>query len=105
MKNSAVPSALGRPFADVMYMQDQLNNSMRMRADMSGYRNPISLDDDAKFLGWQETLSGKSFPLFNITVAAHPLYGSTVSDATLRELGLRVPQTLSTSDVIDLPSK
>lgn len=82
-----------------------MNNSMRMGDDMAGYRDPISLDGDANFIGWQDTLSGKSFPLFNITVAAHPLYRSTVSEATLRELGLQVPQILSTYKVIDSPSK
>jgi len=82
-----------------------MNNSMRRENDMSGYRNPNGLDADADFVGWQETLSGKSFPLFNITAAAHPLCGSTVSDATLRGLGLRVPQTLSQYALTNLPSK
>ena len=86
-------------------MRDQMNNSMRMEDDMAGYRDPISLDGDVNFIGWQETLSGKSFPLFNISIAAHPLYGSTVSEATLRQFGLQVPQILSTSNVKDSPSK
>ena len=54
-------------------------------------------DSDAIFLGWQEKLSGDIFPLFNITVADHPLCHSTVSEATLRRLHLQVPQTLSPS--------
>ena len=62
---------------------------------MPEYTNPPGSDSDASFIGWQETLSGKSFPLFNITVADHPLYRSAVSDATLRRLCLRVPRTLS----------
>jgi hypothetical protein len=62
---------------------------------MSEHTNPHGSDSDANFIGWQETLSGKIFPLFNITIADHPLYRSTVSDATLRRLRLRVPQTLS----------
>ena len=49
-------------------------------------------DSDANFLGWQGKLSGKIFPLFNITVADHPLYQSTVSEETLRRLRLRVPR-------------
>ncbi len=85
-------------------MQDQINNSIGRGNSMSEYRYPIGLDADANFVGWQETLSGKSFPLFNITAAAHPLYGSTVSDVTLRGLGLRVPQTRSSYDVTDLTS-
>jgi hypothetical protein len=56
---------------------------------------PPGPDSDAKFVGWQEKLSGEIFPLFNITVADHPLYQSTVSEATLHRLHLRVPQILS----------
>jgi phage/plasmid-like protein (TIGR03299 family) len=52
-------------------------------------------DFDAKFLGWQEKKSADIFPLFNITLEDHPLYQSTVSEATLRKLRLRVPQTPS----------
>ena len=62
---------------------------------MPEYTNPPGSDSYASFIGWQETLSGKSFPLFNITIVDHPLYRSTVSDATLRRLLLRVPRTLS----------
>jgi len=57
--------------------------------------NPPNSDTDATFLGWQKKLSEDMFPLFNITVAGHPLYQSTVSEATLRRLHLRVPQTTS----------
>jgi hypothetical protein len=64
---------------------------------MPEHTNPPGSDSDANFVGWQETLSGKIFPLFNITIADHPLYQSTVSDATLRRLRLRVPRTLSPS--------
>ena len=71
---------------------------------MLEYRNPPGPDSDAKFVGWQETVSGKSFPLFSITIADHPAYRSTVSDATLRSLGLRVPQFSSDAET-DLPFK
>jgi hypothetical protein len=57
--------------------------------------NPAGTKADAIFLGWQKTLSGECFPLFNIIVADHPLYQSTVSDATLQRLNLRVPRTSS----------
>ncbi len=50
---------------------------------------------DANFFGWQEKSSGEIFPLFNITIADHPYYQSTVSAETLRRLHLRVPQALS----------
>jgi phage/plasmid-like protein (TIGR03299 family) len=56
---------------------------------------PPGSDSDAIFLGWQEELSGELSPLFNITVADHPLYKSTVSEATLRRLRLRVPRIIS----------
>jgi hypothetical protein len=62
---------------------------------MSEYRNPLGSTSDADFIGWQETLSGGFFPLFNITVKDHPYYQSTVSDETLRRLCLRVPRTLT----------
>lgn len=57
--------------------------------------NPPGLGSDANFLGWQKTKSGDIFPLFNITVRDHPLYQSTVSEATLCREHLRIPQTLS----------
>ncbi len=59
---------------------------------MSKLMNPSNSDSDAKFLGWQKKFSEDVFPLFNITVADHPLYQSTVSEATLRKLHLRVPR-------------
>lgn len=63
-------------------------------ANMPEHTYPSCSDSDANFIGWQETLSGGPFPLFNITVADHPLYQSAVSDETLRRLLLRVvPQT------------
>jgi hypothetical protein len=48
---------------------------------------------DAVFIGWQESSSGSAFPLYNISVKNHPLYGSTVSDQTLRNQKLKIPQT------------
>ncbi|KUG23414.1 mycobacteriophage barnyard protein gp56 [hydrocarbon metagenome] len=68
---------------------------MITNANMSEHTKPPDLDSDANFLGWQRTLSGELFPLFNITVANHPLYHSTVSEETLRRLRLRVPRVLS----------
>ncbi|NTW17357.1 MAG: DUF932 domain-containing protein [Syntrophaceae bacterium] len=57
--------------------------------------NSTGSDPDANFIGWQEKISGEIFPLFNITTPDHPLYQSTVSEATLRRLHMPVPQTLS----------
>jgi phage/plasmid-like protein (TIGR03299 family) len=59
---------------------------------MSEHTKSPDSDSDASFLGWQGKLSGELFPLFNITVADHPLYQSTVNEATLRRLHLRVPR-------------
>ena len=62
---------------------------------MTKYVNPTQSDSDAIFLGWQKTLEGDSFPMFNVTAADHPFFRSTVTGATLRKLNLRVPQTPS----------
>jgi hypothetical protein len=72
---------------------------------MPEHTNPVCSDSDADFVGWQKTASGKSFPLFNITIEDHPLYRSTVSDETLRGLCLRVPRTLSLCHEVDLTAK
>lgn len=62
---------------------------------MSEHTHPPSPNSDADFLGWQKTLSGDIFPLYIITVANHPSYHSTVGDAALRRLHLRIPRTPS----------
>jgi phage/plasmid-like protein (TIGR03299 family) len=72
-----------------------LPNAMRTDAHMSKQIKPPDSDSDANFLGWQGKLPGELFPFFNITVADHPLYQSTVSEAALRRLHLRVPRILS----------
>jgi phage/plasmid-like protein (TIGR03299 family) len=59
---------------------------------MSKLMSAPNSDFDATFLGWQKKSSEDIFPLFNITVADHPLYQSTVSEATLHRLHLRIPQ-------------
>lgn len=66
---------------------------MRTEANMSKHTSPSSSDSDAEFLGWQETLSGESIALYNITAAAHPSFGSTVTDNRLRTLNLQIPRT------------
>jgi hypothetical protein len=48
---------------------------------------------DAVFMGWQRMRSGEEFPLYNITAAGHPSFGSTVTDRGLRKLNLQVPWT------------
>jgi hypothetical protein len=52
-----------------------------------------AVNSDAVFIGWQKTPLGEAFPLYNVTAKNHPLYQSTVSDQTLREQNLKIPQT------------
>jgi hypothetical protein len=44
-------------------------------------------------MGWQKMESGELLALYNITAAGHPSLGSTVTDKSLLELNLQVPQT------------
>jgi hypothetical protein len=53
--------------------------------------HPSSSDSDARFIGWQENLKGEVLALYNITAANHPLYGSTVTGKSLRDMNLHVP--------------
>jgi phage/plasmid-like protein (TIGR03299 family) len=62
---------------------------------MSNLKNQSRTDGDAVFIGWQNSLSGEIFPMFNITAQDHPFNHSTVSEKTLCKLNLRVPQTQS----------
>ena len=50
---------------------------------------------DIVFLGWQKTLSGDIYPLYNILIIGHPLYLSTVTEKTLQAQHLRIPRTPS----------
>ncbi len=54
-------------------------------------KHESAAEQDAIFLGWQETLRGDPFPLFVITRKGHPYFGSTVSEKKLRELQLKIP--------------
>jgi phage/plasmid-like protein (TIGR03299 family) len=87
---------LHRLLADLLllHLPSELDILILMETNMPEYANPPSSVSDVNFLGWQKTLSGESFPLFNIAVAGHPFNQSTVSEATLRKLGLRVPLNL-----------
>jgi len=59
---------------------------------MIKHKNTSVRNSDALFLGWQETLSGDIFALYNITAKSHAYYGSTVTDRTLRNLNLQIPK-------------
>ena len=59
----------------------------------SGESSQAPRNDDAVFKGWQTTRSGELFALYTITATDHPSCGSTVTDKSLRNLNLRIPQT------------
>ena len=50
---------------------------------------------DVVFLGWQRTISGDLYPLYNIIKIGHPLHLSTVTEKTLQAQHLRIPRTPS----------
>jgi len=50
---------------------------------------------DAIFIGWQKVRGAEPFALYNVTVRAHPSFGSTVTEEGLRKLNLRTPETPS----------
>ncbi len=58
-----------------------------MSEDTSAY----SSNSDAKFIGWQKNSHGESFALYNITSKDHPSFGSTVTEQSLRDMNLKVP--------------
>ncbi len=60
---------------------------------MSKHIRPHTSDSDAVFIGWQETSWGEVLALYNITVAGHSSYGSTVADWELHKLSLRIPKS------------
>ncbi len=53
---------------------------------------------DAEFLGWQETPSGKRVALYNVMNQDHPLYHSTVTERNLLRQSLKVPKTAHTNE-------
>lgn len=52
-------------------------------------------NQEVKFLGWQETLTGDIFPLYNVFKIGHPSHRSTVTEETVRTQHLRIPKTPS----------
>jgi hypothetical protein len=58
----------------------------------NGGKNSPS-DSDAEFIGWQKTMTGEKPALFTVKAKQHPLYGSTVSETTLRQQNLENPHT------------
>jgi hypothetical protein len=70
-------------------MEDNLSQGESSNSDSTERRQ----NDDAVFVGWQKTPSGKVFALYNVIAESHPLHGSTVTEPTLREHNLPIPQT------------
>ena len=48
--------------------------------------------EDAVFIGWLATPWEEDIALYNIIAPKHRLFGSTVTDETLRKLRLSVPK-------------
>jgi phage/plasmid-like protein (TIGR03299 family) len=61
----------------------------------AGPSRQTSRTRDAVFVGWQKSMSGNMFPLYNVLRVGHPSYHSTVDEKTLQRLHLRVPRTPS----------
>ena len=70
----------------------KLKNSQRETQELESNKTGTA-NSDAVFIGWQKTSSGKEFALYNVTAKNHPLYQSTVSDQTLRNQNLKIPET------------
>ena len=68
---------------------------MRTENDISQHTNHFDSNSDAKFLGWQKTISGETVALYNITASGHPSCGSTVSEKSLQQMNLQIPETPS----------
>ena len=64
------------------------------QGDVSDSAHPAPTED-AAFLGWQKIPRGDLVALYRVTAAGHPSYGSTVSDKTLLNLNLRIPEIQS----------
>ncbi|HEX9615130.1 MAG TPA: hypothetical protein VGA55_06470 [Bacteroidota bacterium] len=62
------------------------------REQSESYATNRNEPEGVVFLGWQKMLSGEKVALYNVTTEHHPLYGSTVTDETLRANHLPVPQ-------------
>ena len=58
-------------------------------------RAPVGRVQDVRFLGWQQTLSRRIYPLYTILRPGHPLDKSTVCERNRRENHFRVPRTPS----------
>jgi hypothetical protein len=67
--------------------------SLKSLLEEAIYRN-----SDAEFIGYQESRSSQPFALFNIISTKTNRHGSTVTEKTLQQLKLQVPEYPSFSD-------
>ena len=58
---------------------------------MTENANTYGTNSDAVFIGWQKNSQGGSFALYNITKSEHPSFGSTVTEESLRDMNLKIP--------------
>lgn len=76
---------------------------------MITHKESSNTNSDAVFIGWQEMLSGRLVALYNVVARNHPSFGSTVTDSTLRDLNLQIPDqsqtTINTKNVKDMEKK
>ncbi len=70
-------------------MENNLSQAESSNSDSTERRQ----GEEAVFIGWQKTPSGKIFALYNVIAESHPLHGSTVTEPTLREHNVPIPQT------------
>jgi len=69
-----------------------VDGPMRTENNMSEHTNQSDSNSDAKFLGWQKTKSGETVALYNVTASGHPSCGSTVSEKSLQQMNLQIPE-------------
>lgn len=69
------------------------NETFSLKAEREGIGSLSAGKGTAEFLGWQERLKGDPIALYNITGGSR--HGSTVTEETLKELGIEVPKALS----------
>jgi hypothetical protein len=71
--------------------EGQMDQSIETEDNAAEQTNPSGPVSDAKFIGWQEMNSGEAFAFYNITATNHPSFGSSVSEESLKKLGLQIP--------------
>jgi hypothetical protein len=79
----------------------EISNVLFEKKEQQASKKRVPGNSDAAFLGWQRISSGNAIALYNVMVKNHPLYQSTVTAGTLRELNLKIPPTPSMHEPIE----